>query len=95
MKKMVTFLKLGFVALTLTVIFGLNNSSNTVFAQKDKVCSATPCQPGYIYGCYDCSNGNCNGCYRQNGDQGCGVCHTGGGGFEELEQVSTSWLPNF
>lgn len=86
--KVVMFLKVGFIAFSLAILFGGISTTQRIGATAAG-CSSTPCQAGYIYGCYGCINGDCNGCYRANNESGCGVCSGGGTGIEE---VSTSWF---
>lgn len=88
MKKVVTFLKIGFITFSLTVIFGIVPTQQRVSAEAG--CSDTPCQPGVLYGCYHCTASDCNGCYVANGDSGCGVCSKGAN--EEQFRVDTSWF---
>lgn len=91
MKKYITFLKIGFITFSLTVIFGIVPiPTQQRVSGQTPACSDTPCQPGVIYGCYHCTASNCNGCYVANGDSGCGVCSKGPN--ENQIEVDTSWF---
>ncbi len=90
MKSVITFMKISFITFSLTVILGIVPTQQRVFADEGG-CSATPCQPGVVYGCNDCTTSGCNGCYKPNGAEGCGSCSKGANELDAV-QVDTSWF---
>lgn len=88
MKNFLRFTKIGFIALSFSIVFGVLSMPASISAD-EAACKNTTCLPGTIYGCHPCNNSECDGCYRANGDQSCGVCSKGAG---ELERVNTGWF---
>lgn len=92
MKKIVTFLKIGFITFSLAIMFGVAPTQQRVSAFVDGAgCATTSCPTTYGgLGCGSCPNNECNGCYRQNGESGCGVCSKGAN--EESMGTMNPWL---
>lgn len=91
MNKVLRLLKVGFIAFSLAIVFGMVSMPQRTDAQTKGGCATTTCMAGAIYGCYACNNSACTGCYRANNESGCGVCSGGPKESDEVE-VDTSWF---
>ncbi|MGI8467251.1 MAG: hypothetical protein ACR2N3_02255 [Pyrinomonadaceae bacterium] len=80
MKKVMTLVKLTFIALSLSIIIGVAPTQTKVSAWVDDpvepACPSTSCESSMVFWC-NCPVSGCGGCYINDGDHGCGVCSKG------------------